>query len=93
MTAHLLKQTWHSLPCLVQNTWVHPTAGTGGTELFEMLLKAFLSQLKMGEQLKIKQNAQPNPVWALPPAQYSCSGNRNMMHTLTYIPQLYFHKE
>lgn len=44
-------------------------AGTGGIELFEMLLKALLSQLKVGEQLKIKQNVQPNPGWALPPAQ------------------------
>lgn len=54
---------------LVQNTWTHHTAGTGGIELFEMLLQAFLGQLKMWEQLKIKQNVHPNPVWALPPVQ------------------------
>lgn len=37
---------------LVQNTWMHLTAGTGGTELFEMLLEAFLGQLKMEGQPK-----------------------------------------
>lgn len=53
----------------VQNTGMHLTAGTGGIELFETLLEAFLGQLKMGGQLKIKQNVQPSPVWALHPAQ------------------------
>lgn len=54
---------------LVQNTWMHLTAGTGGTEMFEMFLEAFLGQLKMGGQPKIKPNVQPNPVQTLPPAQ------------------------
>lgn len=72
---------------------MHPLAGTGGIELFETLLEDFLGQLKMGEWLRTKQNVQPNPAWALPPAQYSCSGNRNTMHTLTPVPQLCFHKE